>query len=524
MDSRPSFTNPTGTLLAPTSSEDIRLFFTTGVLHRQQNETHVRLIPKVTAARRVAEYRPISLCNTHYKIIAKILTRRLKPLLPQLISRSQSAFVAGRAIGDNVLITHETLHFLRTSEVKKYCSMAVKTDMSKAYDRIEWDFLRAVLEQLGFAQIWVDWVMACVETVLSSMCEKAQNNGSLPGVRVSRGSHAITHLLFADDTMFFCKSSASSVATLLGILRTYESLSGQCINFSTSSITFSAKTPMEVKTRVKDTLNIETEGGLEITQLDYAFSVESRKQVLLKAVLVAMPCYTMSCFKIPLSLCKQIQSLLTRFWWDSNLDKKKICWVSWDSLTQPKYAGGLGFRDVEMFNDALLAKIGWRLITNPDSLLGQVLLGKYAKYSSFMDVQLTGSASHGWRSILAGREILCKGLSWVIDSGERVRVWKDPWLSCGIPTTPIGPPNSHNENLLVSDLLCPVSNEWDFDRIRQHIPQYEDDIMHIITSHASSDDRLVWLFEKTGVYSTKSGYGVGIKDQAVLPPTLTLYN
>jgi len=247
--------------------KDVRDFFTTNHLHPRQNETHIRLIPKVTGPRTVAEYRPIALCNTHYKIIAKIVTRRLKPLLPQLISKTQSAFVAGRAITDNVLITHETLHFLRTSEAKKYCSMAVKTDMSKVYDRIEWSFVREVLTQLGFDPLWISWIISCIETVsysflingspqgsvkpsrglrqgdplspyififctevLAALCDKGQADGTLPGVRVCRNSPPINHLLFADDTMFFCQSKASCVTMLSKILKLYESVSGQMIN------------------------------------------------------------------------------------------------------------------------------------------------------------------------------------------------------------------------------------------------------------------------------------------------------
>ena len=214
-------------------TRDIRSFFTTNSLQAQQNETHIRLIPKITGPKSVADYRPIALCNTHYKIIAKILTRRLKPLLPALISNTQSAFVAGRAISDNVLITHETLHYLRTSDAKKCCSMAVKTDMSKAYDRIEWSFVREVLKLLGFDHIWISWIMCCIESVsytflingspqgsvkpsgglrqgdplsphifilctevLSALCEKGQADGSLPGVRVARGCPTINHFLF----------------------------------------------------------------------------------------------------------------------------------------------------------------------------------------------------------------------------------------------------------------------------------------------------------------------------------------
>lgn len=105
---------------------DIRQFFSSGYLHPQQNVTHIRLIPKGIGPRRVSDYRPIALCNTHYKIIGKILSHRLKPLLPDLISVSQSAFVSGRAIGDNVLITHETLHYLRTLEARSIAQWPLK--------------------------------------------------------------------------------------------------------------------------------------------------------------------------------------------------------------------------------------------------------------------------------------------------------------------------------------------------------------------------------------------------------------
>lgn len=114
--------------------KDIRSFFAESWLNPHFNETYVRLIPKIKGPRKVADYRPIALCSTHYKIVAKLLSKRMKPLLPTLISPQQSAFVAGRAISDKVLITHEVLHYLCTSKAKKFCSMAIKTDMSKTYD------------------------------------------------------------------------------------------------------------------------------------------------------------------------------------------------------------------------------------------------------------------------------------------------------------------------------------------------------------------------------------------------------
>lgn len=135
---------------------------------------------------------------------------------------------------------------------------------------------------------------------------------------------------------------------------------------------------------------------------------------------------------------------------------------------------------------------------------------KYARFSSFMDCKAPLNASHGWRSILAGREILRKGLSWVVGSGDNIRVWRDPWLSSDSPLTHYGPANEMDESLLVNDLLCPLSNTWDKEKIDRYIPQYEALISCLKTSSTPAQDSLVWLPERSGIYSTKTGYGLGM--------------
>lgn len=185
----------------------------------------------------------------------------------------------------------------------------------------------------------------------------------MQGIKISRNSPALNHLLFADDTVFFCKSDHASVCELNRILQSYESISGQSINLQKSAITFSAKTPIETRRRVKMALNIEGEGGIgkylglpehfnrkkkdifagivdRIRQRSHSWATRhlnaAGKLVLLKAILAAMPSYAMTCFKLLISLCKQIQMILTRFWWDAKPDLRKMAWVSWQKMTLPQ--------------------------------------------------------------------------------------------------------------------------------------------------------------------------------------------
>lgn len=155
--------------------------------------------------------------------------------------------------------------------------------MSKAYNRIEWGFLEAVLKRLGFRGLWIQWVIECVTTlsysflingtpygkvtpsrglrqgdpispylfilcmeVLSGLCTNAQRNDSLLGLQVSQKSPYVNHLIFADDTMLFCKTNERNCWTLRAILRRYELCSGQCIKLEKSTITFSSKTPESI--------------------------------------------------------------------------------------------------------------------------------------------------------------------------------------------------------------------------------------------------------------------------------------
>jgi hypothetical protein len=113
------------------------------------NETVVVLIPKVNPER-LKDLCPISLCNVVYKLISKVLANRSKMILGELISPNQSAFVPGRLISDNTILAYEMSHYMRRKKKGKEVYMALKLDMSKAYDRVEWPFLEGVMKKMGF--------------------------------------------------------------------------------------------------------------------------------------------------------------------------------------------------------------------------------------------------------------------------------------------------------------------------------------------------------------------------------------
>lgn len=143
----------------------VHAIFHSSFLFRSLNHTYITLIPKVPFLEEVSQFRPISLCNVIYKVISKIMVNRLKPLMDCLITPFQNAFIQGRNISDNILIAHEIFDYLGKKKGRKNCFGALKIDMSKAYDRIDWNFLKAVLGAMNFNDRWVQWIMECVNSV-----------------------------------------------------------------------------------------------------------------------------------------------------------------------------------------------------------------------------------------------------------------------------------------------------------------------------------------------------------------------
>jgi hypothetical protein len=298
------------------------------------------LIPNMANAVFVADYWPISLCNVIYKIIAKVLANWLKVVLPTIISTNQNAFVPGRLITDNILIAFEALHTMKSRMKGRKGYMAVKVDMRKAYDRVEWPFLEAMMHSIGFMEKLITLIMKCVKSVTYLVLVNGQPFGRIIHTRVSR------------------------------------------------------------------------------------------------------------------------------FWWGHKNNQGRVHWMSWEKLGAPKNRGGMGFRDLEKFNMALLAKQGWRILINPNSLVARILKEKYFPREGFLEAKLGRCPSFVWSSMLKAKPLLPHGVGWRVGNGENFIIWGDAWLPP--PQAQLFLPNqsSWSNDSRISKLIDPSSGWWNLEYLR----------------------------------------------------------
>lgn len=147
------------------------------------------------------------------------------------------------------------------------------------------------------------------------------------------------------------------------------------------------------------------------------------KEVLIKSVAQAIPVFSMSCFMLSRGLCESITSMIRQFWRGSKEGKIRPCWVSWDVITRPKCLGGLGFRDMEIFNLALLSRQAWQLLEYPDSLSARMLKAIYYPDTSILDAELGSRPSQIWRAVIDGRNIMKQGIIRRIGDGSSTYIW-----------------------------------------------------------------------------------------------------
>lgn len=246
------------------TSDAILHFFNTGQLPRCVNSSAIALIPKTSNATHMSQFRPISCCNALYKCIGKMIAKRMSTVMPYLISLNQTAFVPGRCIGDSVSLAQALCrdYHLNVGPSRIAC----KLDIRKAFDSLQWSFIFNVLKVMCFPDQFINWIQVCVSTCMHSV----KVNGSLEGYFSAKSGLRqgdpispylfvlamevlnicvlkvvadrsfnyhwrcsklqLTHLVFADDLLIFCKGELDSFKMLLDAVNLFSTISGLQLN------------------------------------------------------------------------------------------------------------------------------------------------------------------------------------------------------------------------------------------------------------------------------------------------------
>jgi hypothetical protein len=470
-------------------------FYATGSFEWSLNATFLTLIPKKANASEVRDFRPISLLGSVYKIVAKVLANRLNTVLGHLVASPQNAFVKGRQITDSVLITNEILdsrlkeklpgvickldiekaydhvnwHFLlylldRCGFPRKWCQWihyCISTVRFSILINGSPEGFFGSTRGIRQGDPLSPLLFVLIMEALSRMMTKAVEEGLLSGFQVGalgNDSLCISHLLFADDTLIFSNANPDHILHLRFLFTWFEAISGLKINLSKSEMVPVGQVPdIEILANIM---------GCNITHLPMSYlglplgAKFKSKQIwdpilekmerklagwqrmylskggrvtLIKSTLSSLPTYFLSLFPIPVSVSARIDTIQRNFLWGGMGEGKKFHLMNWSQVCQPLHLGGLGIRNVRLFNRALLGKWLWRFGNERESLWRDVILSKYGCLpGGWTSATISGLYGVGlWKNIKKDWIYFARFLRFEVGDGTQIKFWNDPWCEIG---------------------------------------------------------------------------------------------
>ncbi|GJW55345.1 hypothetical protein Tco_0099430 [Tanacetum coccineum] len=424
-------------IIGPDICNVIRDFYSNGQILKEINHTFLALIPKVATPLKVNDYRPISCCNVIYKCISKILTKRVIEGIKEVVSDNQSAFISGRHISNNILITQELMHNYHKKKGPPRC--AFKIDIQKAYDTVDWRFLEHILIRFGFHNTMVRWIMACVSSTSFSLSINRNIHGYFKGKRGLRQGDPLSPYLFtlvmeiltlilkrrvrlsdlfrfhrhceeiqlinvcfANDLFIFARGDVESARVIMESLKEFKLTSGLVPSLPKSMACF-----CNVVTHIKNAiLNIMpfSEGELPVKYLGVPL-ISSRLLIRDRKVLMEKAKNRIGDWKNKsLSFAGHLQLFIRGFLWCNEESIRGKAKVSWDEICLPKKEGGFGLRLLDIFNYALMTTHIWNIVSSKESLWVPWIHTYKLRGHSFWDVPMKSDMSWGWHKLLPLRE------------------------------------------------------------------------------------------------------------------------
>jgi hypothetical protein len=372
-----------------------------------------------------------------------------------------------------------------------------------------------------------------VGEALTSILKKNCRDGCITPIKVARGAPGVYNLLFADDSLLFFKATAEEARAVDSCLKLFQRGTGQRLSPNKCSILFTDVCLEATQAVIKGILCVSTatfeekylgfptpEGrmkdgsfqpimarfGKRLTSWDERLMSHAAKDTLIKSVAQALPSHIMSIFKLSIGFCEQYERLIREFWWGDDKNQRRVHWTTWDNLTKPKHNGGMGFRDMHLFNQAILARFAWRLLQKPDCLCARVLKAKYFPHGNLLDTVFATDPSPVWRGIEFGIELLKQGIIKRIGDGRSTQFVRDQWLprESGMKISAL---RKNTRKRWVNQLIHEETNTWNTDILRELFYDHDvQTITNIELPNSPQPDRFVWHLEKNGLFTVRSAY------------------
>jgi len=538
-------------------------FFTHNYIMPNLNSNLLILIPKVPRADKLDNFRPIALANFQFKIITKILADRLGTIASRIISVHQKGFIPGRHIQDCIMTASEAVKLLHKKSFGG--KIALKIDVKKAFDTINWSFLIQVLHCFGFNQTFCDWIstilhsaklsvningkaigyftctrgvrqgdplsplLFCIaEEVLSRGLSALVLEGKLTQMRASRNLYVPSHCLYADDILIFCSGTLANIRHIMKLFEVYGQYSGQIVNAQKSKFYSGAISLSRIHTI--SSITGFSHGSLPFTYLGiplfkgkpkaiYLRPVVDRIQSklhawkgriltlmgrvqLVNAVISSMLTYSFHVYKWPASLLSEVAKLMRNFIWSGNCTQQKLCTVSWAKVCQPKESAGLAVRDPAMVNKASLLLLSWQLLTSEEQW-AHIGRTRFLNKHKPKNHHLTSSV---WLGMKPHINYIISHSTWSVGNGRNISFWEDRWLEMSVAERWNIPSTLLPAiELQVADFI--VQGRWCLPPyIRQKDPALADKILAITLPEEDIPDMLHWTLAADGTLTSKLAF------------------